>query len=162
MDDQHLHCPCCGYDLTGLTESRCPECGTGFDRDVLRRCRQTDVQSMSQRGFYLRLIYFPAWYSLLILIGMSRDSLAFMMLALAVAIAVLIFGFGAQAIHLARWMEVRDSLQKGPLASAGERRMAIVGRSIALYLAQFLIGWCLSAGSMAIYSAFGGRIVELH
>ncbi len=24
------HCLTCGYNLTGLTESRCPECGTGF------------------------------------------------------------------------------------------------------------------------------------
>ena len=24
------HCRRCGYNLTGLTEARCPECGTGF------------------------------------------------------------------------------------------------------------------------------------
>ena len=24
------HCRRCGYNLTGLTESRCPECGAGF------------------------------------------------------------------------------------------------------------------------------------
>ena len=27
------HCRRCGYNLTGLTEARCPECGTGFDTD---------------------------------------------------------------------------------------------------------------------------------
>ncbi len=26
------HCRRCGYNLTGLTEARCPECGTGFGR----------------------------------------------------------------------------------------------------------------------------------
>ena len=33
-----LHCPECSYDLTGLTEPRCPECGIAFDRaDLLAR-----------------------------------------------------------------------------------------------------------------------------
>ena len=26
------HCQRCGYNLTGLTEARCPECGTEFGR----------------------------------------------------------------------------------------------------------------------------------
>jgi hypothetical protein len=32
-----LCCPQCAYNLTGLTENRCPECGTQFDPDDLRR-----------------------------------------------------------------------------------------------------------------------------
>jgi hypothetical protein len=28
--DKDLHCPLCEYNLRGLTESRCPECGFGF------------------------------------------------------------------------------------------------------------------------------------
>ena len=27
------HCRRCGYNLTGLTEARCPECGTEFEKD---------------------------------------------------------------------------------------------------------------------------------
>lgn len=30
-----LCCPKCGYDLTGLRESRCPECGAAFDLAAL-------------------------------------------------------------------------------------------------------------------------------
>jgi hypothetical protein len=31
-----LRCPACDYDLTGLHEHRCPECGAGFDPVALR------------------------------------------------------------------------------------------------------------------------------
>ena len=30
--EPEIHCPKCGYDLKGLREDRCPECGTAFDR----------------------------------------------------------------------------------------------------------------------------------
>ncbi|MFN7020242.1 MAG: hypothetical protein ACK4WH_02800 [Phycisphaerales bacterium] len=30
-------CPACGYELTGLPDGPCPECGTGFTLDALRR-----------------------------------------------------------------------------------------------------------------------------
>ena len=29
-------CARCGYNLTGLTEPRCPECGEAFDRSHIR------------------------------------------------------------------------------------------------------------------------------
>ena len=30
-----LHCPHCAYDLSGVTELRCPECGERFNPDYL-------------------------------------------------------------------------------------------------------------------------------
>lgn len=35
--DQTLHCPTCGYNLTGLPENRCPECGKRFSLERLKR-----------------------------------------------------------------------------------------------------------------------------
>ena len=35
--DIELHCPVCGYSLTGLTSGRCPECGQQHDRERLTR-----------------------------------------------------------------------------------------------------------------------------
>jgi hypothetical protein len=34
--EQQLHCPLCEYDLRGLVEPRCPECGYSFNWDELR------------------------------------------------------------------------------------------------------------------------------
>ncbi len=34
---QGLRCPACGYDLRGLSQTVCPECGNGFDPDELTR-----------------------------------------------------------------------------------------------------------------------------
>jgi predicted RNA-binding Zn-ribbon protein involved in translation (DUF1610 family) len=37
------NCSKCGYNLTGLMEPRCPECGTPFDRRFLKSRSQTSV-----------------------------------------------------------------------------------------------------------------------
>jgi hypothetical protein len=40
VQDSGLRCPGCGYNLTGLSEARCPECGATFDWDVVRRAAE--------------------------------------------------------------------------------------------------------------------------
>lgn len=39
-----ITCPTCGYNLTGLTESRCPECGSKFTLDELLVLQQPKVE----------------------------------------------------------------------------------------------------------------------
>ena len=36
MIDEDLYCPNCGYNLRGIPEDRCPECGHGYDRGAVR------------------------------------------------------------------------------------------------------------------------------
>src|SRR5438552_2015268 len=36
VEEQSLHCPLCGYDLRGLSQPRCPECGSRFEWAELR------------------------------------------------------------------------------------------------------------------------------
>ena len=37
IDDGFAICGLCGYDLRGLTEPRCPECGAPFDEQLLEQ-----------------------------------------------------------------------------------------------------------------------------
>ena len=37
--NEDLNCPLCGYDVRGLPEPRCPECGHQFDPEALRRAK---------------------------------------------------------------------------------------------------------------------------
>ncbi len=46
-----LHCPMCRYDLTGLRESRCPECGAAFDPAAL-----ANAQAMRRPRWWVALI----------------------------------------------------------------------------------------------------------
>ena len=36
MQEEHLFCPKCGYDLHGIPEVRCPECGFRYDHEALK------------------------------------------------------------------------------------------------------------------------------
>ncbi len=45
-DEPELHCPHCGYNLRGLPEDRCPECGEAFDRQELVRLLTEEDQPL--------------------------------------------------------------------------------------------------------------------
>lgn len=76
-----LYCPKCGYNLTALTENRCPECGNGFDPQVLLK-RQAN--SVSTRSVVLQLIFVPVGFAVL--------APVFMIMTLGGDIAGLILG----------------------------------------------------------------------
>jgi len=42
-------CPKCGYNLSGLTHCRCPECGTEYKLDELWRAAQKEQSCMEKR-----------------------------------------------------------------------------------------------------------------
>ncbi len=52
--DLHLHCLECGYNLSGLTEWQCPECGEKFNP---RRIHT--IQMLRQPEYFLRYRYGP-------------------------------------------------------------------------------------------------------
>ena len=75
VESAGLHCPHCDYDLTGLTEDRCPECGEAFDRELLRKIAANEPipavpwdTDQTLRGF------FKTWWLALVNRGnLARD-----------------------------------------------------------------------------------------
>lgn len=51
-----LNCPLCGYDLRGLPENRCPECGHAFDPDELRRAKDERRNWLFEHALTRRLV----------------------------------------------------------------------------------------------------------
>lgn len=63
-DDNPLICPECDYNLTGLSEDRCPECGTPFDREELQKIASGIVEPVIENwdDGKLMLGYARLWF----------------------------------------------------------------------------------------------------
>ncbi|MBN2559410.1 MAG: hypothetical protein JXQ75_00580 [Phycisphaerae bacterium] len=112
-------CLHCGYSLRGLTENRCPECGTPFD-----------PQEMASS-------YLPEWPRLMryYLTGLMAATL--LVLAAMVAYARLSSGLSgvlARPIYLGRFYEALVTICLAPLSIAGLRHRVDWGRKAALAL----------------------------
>jgi len=68
-DLRGLRCPACDYDLTGLREHRCPECGAEFDPVALREI--ADGRRTRPRHRWVRLTFAM---TMLIAVGMAQLS----------------------------------------------------------------------------------------
>lgn len=55
-------CESCGYNLTGLTEQRCPECGRAFDLEAMRDRAKRGTPSSSR--LFSELFLLPVLFSL--------------------------------------------------------------------------------------------------
>lgn len=40
--DEEIYCPICNYNLTGILNGRCPECGSFFDRQAIMANQQAN------------------------------------------------------------------------------------------------------------------------
>jgi hypothetical protein len=59
--EPELHCPTCRYNLTGLVEPRCPECGNPFDIDALRRAQHEPVRLIVDTRSFFTYIFGALW-----------------------------------------------------------------------------------------------------
>jgi hypothetical protein len=117
--DSRLRCPACDYNLTGIVEHRCPECGSSFDPEELRaRLRGAPspipVWDGGGKSIVLRFVRmcvftwflparvgrtFPASYS-------SRSALMFRWIALILALGL--YWMPEMAPHLNGTIDMRS------------------------------------------------------
>ncbi len=110
-----LFCPHCGYNLTGLTKNRCPECGREFDPAIIS---QPFYRSMRPISFWrvaarCLVLVVGTWgvVALLILLRLHE------VVTVALVIAVLLVGVPAVSIwnaqHMARRMAMSRAMRRG-------------------------------------------------
>ena len=71
-----LHCSACGYNLSGLKEHVCPECGVAFDPVALEKTRK---ESITLRMVLLKLLGAPALLALMPLFVLRVNLVALLM-----------------------------------------------------------------------------------
>jgi hypothetical protein len=66
--DSGLRCPACEYNLTGLTEPRCPECGAGFSWEQLRNAAgaKPSIAFEAERGSGKIRGFIRTWFTVLL------------------------------------------------------------------------------------------------
>ncbi len=114
MLDEGLRCPRCGYNLTGLTATRCPECGVAFDWAAVRAAAANRPVIAFERasgrrkalGFlqtWLTALFVPWWFAQQAIRRVDpRHALAF--LGVCLASDLLCFVFDADFPTWAAWM----------------------------------------------------------
>ena len=116
--DEEVFCPQCGYNLFGIPERRCPECGFGFDREAVQSLAQEYVGT--RWTVYRRVIIFSITTVCLMLLPLLNTSLSFLwwpVLLIAIALA-----FYALAVGSA-WL--------GPMVALGCVMLVIVPHLLA-------------------------------
>jgi hypothetical protein len=112
--DAGLRCPQCDYNLTGLSNPRCPECGQKFNWDQVRRAAANPPRIFFERVHGWRKVpgFFVTWATVLFAPWVfARQWIRRVSAVHAVAFGAVCFGstsvallFGCERAFLATWL----------------------------------------------------------
>ena len=144
-----LHCPQCGYNLTGLAQNRCPECGREFDPQV-EAARSASQRPIGLAGVLIRLIWPPALIVMVpfSLMGSASYESAIFLLMLAGG-NLLVFG-AFNARNISRRLAVTRALRAGRGVCILHDRKFILISSIGCYVCQ----WAIAIGGCGAFFNF--------
>jgi len=126
-----VYCAICGYQLQGLRENRCPECGQAFDPNDLTRLPEPITIGQVIKHLLIPPALF--WGAMLLLVVLGPAGAI-------VLIPVVIYQFFG-GIVLARRLAERLAVTRSDGATSGlEQRTFILLCTIGLYCCQLLLG----------------------
>lgn len=125
---QRLYCFSCGYDLEGLPERRCPECGTAFDPQAMlaeiERARPDRLEVIAQ----LLAIPFSA-----AMFGMGG------WLGAAIIVLLLLPGAAIISVVLARQIVRSRAFRQGRSPALRHHLRLVIGLSLAFMSVQVVL-----------------------
>ena len=104
-----LYCSNCDYNLSGLHENRCPECGTTFDPAELLRLAAAAPKPVAVSTVILHLIWPAALFTLLIYVA-GITGLEWLNGTFVISLIVILF---VNAAVIARRVAATSSVRRG-------------------------------------------------
>jgi len=135
-------CPNCGYNLTGLPENRCPECGREFDPAQLAQQRRADARI---GGVILRVLLVPALCVIWgVVVGSMIDHMkstgekVLILTSCAIGLGLLIFAI-VTSKKVARRLALTRAIRRGDDHSGLQDRAFILICGIGLFCCQGIL-----------------------